>query len=125
MGLSLLFAFDIDTLIGPNVLPWTVLVVWLFGVASAAFSYMMSFLFTSNSNCQNMLIVFYVITGAMLKVIEFIMQVTTPDWSWLVHFYRIIPTFCLGDALWNLLLSTGLGVFVYECEIPGDCKPWD
>ncbi|CAM9972242.1 unnamed protein product, partial [Phaeothamnion confervicola] len=79
----------------------------LYGPAVAAFTYCLSFLFSSHTAAQNAILLLNFITGLALMVTSFVLALidrTRATNAWLKGLYRLFPGFCLGDGLAQLVL---------------------
>jgi ATP-binding cassette subfamily A (ABC1) protein 1 len=78
----------------------------LYGPSIAAFTYMWSFLFKSHSTAQNVMIIVYIFTGVLLAMVSFILDAidsTKGVNSKLKFLYRLLPNFCFGESIINLI----------------------
>ena len=78
-----------------------------FGPAVASFTYLSTFLFTSHSTAQNVILFQNFVTGLCLMITSFILGLfdsTRLINMQLKNMYRLFPGFCLGDGLIQLTL---------------------
>eukprot|EP01059_Diplonema_ambulator_P030974 TRINITY_DN5539_c0_g1_i6.p1 TRINITY_DN5539_c0_g1~~TRINITY_DN5539_c0_g1_i6.p1 ORF type:complete len:1865 (+),score=612.43 TRINITY_DN5539_c0_g1_i6:40-5595(+) len=83
----------------------TILLFLMYGVSSVVNSYAVSFLFATHTQAQTAVSIANFITGFVLVVAAFILDLieSTHDVNEvLMYFYRIIPSYCLGEGLINL-----------------------
>eukprot|EP01029_Cantina_marsupialis_P003977 TRINITY_DN139_c0_g3_i1.p1 TRINITY_DN139_c0_g3~~TRINITY_DN139_c0_g3_i1.p1 ORF type:complete len:1613 (-),score=439.95 TRINITY_DN139_c0_g3_i1:776-5008(-) len=79
------------------------IVVTVFGVAVAPFSYLLSWMFKNPSNAQSTMISFNFISGVALLLINYILfLLARPVQQILVFLFRLMPMFCLGEMLANI-----------------------
>ena len=116
-----LLVFDVTSLLGESV-GVTVLVLWLFCLAVAPFTYSMSFLFDSHSVAQNMTLLVNFFFSVLLLIAYIVMQInpsTSSLNSHLAFVYRLFPPFCLGEVMANLMVRDSRTAF----RTP--LGPWD
>jgi ATP-binding cassette subfamily A (ABC1) protein 3 len=84
-----------------------VAILLLFGPSVAAFTYWTSFVFTSHSTAQVMIMFFNFITGLCLGIVSFVL-INVPRTSaispQLRYIFRIFPAFCFSETLMLLAL---------------------
>ena len=107
----LIFAgFGVDILVGTSDKAiGTFLLLWLYSLAAVALSFFLSLPFDSHAAAIVAIACFNFVTGFCLVTASFIMSVTpsTADLNkQLVVFFRIFPTYNLGEGLLNLALSS-------------------
>jgi ATP-binding cassette subfamily A (ABC1) protein 3 len=107
----LIFAgFGVDILVGSSDKALgTFLLLWLYSLAAVALSFFLSLPFDSHAAAIVAIACFNFVTGFCLVTASFIMSVTpsTADLNkQLVVFFRIFPTYNLGEGLLNLALSS-------------------
>ena len=77
-----------------------------YGLSIIPFTYLLSFLFTSHSTAQNVMIMIYILGGILMTntAVALLFVPSTADISkhYLRHFFRLIPSFCLGDAIFYI-----------------------
>jgi len=118
ISILVLVIFDISKLVGDN-LGATSLAIFLFGFSVTGFGYAFSFLFKSPSSGQNAMIFFNFIFGVILVIVSFVLDLIPSTQSTnasLKYIYRIIPNYCLGDALMNLLFRDNV---IFWGRLPG------
>mmetsp|Transcript_331 Transcript_331/g.689 ORF Transcript_331/g.689 Transcript_331/m.689 type:complete len:1928 (+) Transcript_331:176-5959(+) len=94
--------FDIKSLIEGDNFQAVLYLFLLYGPAMAGFCYCCSFYFKSHTNAQIFVIFFSFLTGFLLAIAAFFMQIieSTRDINQtLIMFYRLIPGFCFGHGL--------------------------
>ena len=105
LTMSLFFAFDVEAYTMNEGLVATTLLLVLFGPASASFTYMVSFAFSTHSTAQNLILLFNFVSGLMLMITSFVLDTledTQEINQRLKWGYRLLPAFCLGDGLASL-----------------------
>jgi len=118
ISILVLVIFDITKLVGDN-LGATSLAIILFGFSVTGFGYCFSFIFKSPSSGQNAMIFFNFIFGVILVIVSFVLDLVPSTQSInkdLKYIYRIIPNYCLGDALMNLLFRDNV---LFWGRVPG------
>merc|ERR1719169_357155 len=83
----------------------TLLLFVIFGAASVSSSYIMSFGFESHSTAQNIVMLVNFICGFMLVLLAYILSIidsTKSAGKALRYFFRVIPSYCLGEGILNL-----------------------
>jgi ATP-binding cassette subfamily A (ABC1) protein 3 len=77
-----------------------------YGVSIIPFTYVLSFLFSSHSTAQNVMIMVYILGGIIMTntAVALYLVPSTKEISktYLRHFFRLIPSFCLGDAIFYI-----------------------
>jgi len=114
--LILIAAYGIEPLIKDNV-GATILGLILYGLSITSFSYMCSFLFDNNTTAQNVMLIFFILVGVFLVIANMILDIipsTKPANSRLKYLYRIFPSFCLGEAITNLMIRKSVTAFGSE-----------
>lgn len=105
LTMSLFFVFSVESYTMNEGLIATTLLLILFGPASASFTYMISFAFSTHSTAQNLILLFNFVSGLMLMITSFVLdtleetQEINQRLKWI---YRLLPAFCLGDGLASL-----------------------
>jgi len=107
LTLGLIWSFGIESYTkGDNA--WAVMLLFLlFGPAVSGFTYISSFLFSSHSTAQNIILFQNFLTGLCLMLTSFILglfESTRLVNMQLKGFYRLFPGFCLGDGLIQVTL---------------------
>ena len=95
----------------------------LYGVSAILSSYFMSFLFASHTTAQNAVMSFNFIAGFILVVVVSILRIidSTKDVAnVLTYFFRIVPSYCLGDGIINLSMRELVKTF----DSNSDNSPW-
>jgi len=124
LSVLLIAAFGVESLVSRENIGWTILSIVLYGVSCTSFTYMLTFLFKSHTSAQNLLLVVYLFTGGILEIVAIILQIipSTQDLmrNVLVYIFRLLPNFCLADALTNLITRTNpLVAHLNGCPITG------
>eukprot|EP00981_Chlorochromonas_danica_P003709 scaffold684_cov167-Ochromonas_danica.AAC.8 len=102
-------AYGIDAFVkgqGPGAL---ILALILYGPSTASLTYILSFLFKSHSTAQVSIMFFNFITGLCLMIVSFILTAIPSTQAvnvQLRYFFRLFPSFCLGDCFILLSLCT-------------------
>lgn len=127
LSLLLFQVFGIDSLMSTTNLPFTIICVMLYGTCCTSFTYMLSFMFKSHTSAQNLLLIIYLFTGGILFIVEIVLVVipSTQDLALnvLLYIFRILPNFCLADALSNLITRKNAAIWIQQgCPISG-CSP--
>jgi ATP-binding cassette subfamily A (ABC1) protein 3 len=103
--ITIMYAFGIEAYTKGSAASAVFALFLLYGSATAALTYLLSFLFVSHSSAQNVIMFFNFITGLCLMVISFVLS-TIPSTAELDlslrYFFRIFPSFCLGDGILQL-----------------------
>jgi ABC-type multidrug transport system ATPase subunit len=103
--MSLIYAFGIENYTHGDGGIACALLFLLFGPAVAGFTYISSFLFTSHSTAQNIVLFQNFVTGLCLMITSFVLSLidSTKEINMqLKWIYRLFPGFCLGDGLVQL-----------------------
>ena len=108
---SLIVGFNINELIGINS-GATVLSIILFGFSVIPFSYCCSFMFRNDTSAQNLMLVLFIVTGAVLLIASLALDQTTDSMirinNKLKYFYRIFPSYAFGESIANLMLRSSI-----------------
>ena len=94
----------------------------LYGLASTSLAYLCHFPFTNHSTSQNALMLANLICGVVLVIASQIMSQidsTKVVNSYLVHWYRLLPAYCLGEGLLNLSLPIEFFTLVLKVHVTG------
>ena len=106
-AIGLLYIFGVTAYITNDARLPTILLFLINGPATAAFTYMISYVFESHSTAQLIVMFLNFITGLGLMVVSFVLT-TIPNTSRIAvslrYVFRIFPAFCLGDGLAQLAL---------------------
>jgi len=129
LSVALIAIFGIHTLVADGNFGCLVVIVILYGVSVTSFTYMISFFFKSHTSAQNLTIVFYLFTGGILNIISLILglipSTTRLRNDVLVWIFRILPNFCLADALSNLITRETPFIWAAQGCPPEGCNPFD
>jgi ATP-binding cassette subfamily A (ABC1) protein 3 len=101
-----LHLYQVDQLIGENAVG-VALAILLFGLAVIPFNYLCSFLFKNHTTAQNMMLLFYILTGSLLLIVTWVMQqlpATAPIISGLQYIFRLIPSYAFGECMLEITL---------------------
>lgn len=107
----LILAFDIETFTDDSDdygAVWVLMI--LFGVAIAPFTYVTSFLFKSHATAQIITILFHFVCGSILPMVILTMYFfsSTRDVGKALRWvFRLVPSFCFGNGLFNV----GMDIF--------------
>lgn len=105
ISVIIIIAFGNPNFVGDN-FPVVIASFVLYGLSVIPFTYLLSFLFTSHSTAQNVMILLYLLGGTILSLVAFALYMipSTRDLNntYLRHLFRILPNFCLGDAIFYL-----------------------
>jgi len=126
LALIILAVFDISTLVGSNVLP-TMLGMVFYTTSILTFTYCLSFLFDNHASAQNVMLLVYILTGTVLLVINTVLPNidSARDINKVLQFfYRLLPNFCLGELVFNLMTREasqlqGRSSGLWDMEISG------
>ncbi|KAJ1408914.1 ABC-2 family transporter protein-domain-containing protein, partial [Ochromonadaceae sp. CCMP2298] len=105
--LLVLYIFDVKSFITGDAATATTGLLLLYGPATAALTYALSFLFVSHSTAQIAIMFFHFVTGLILSVVSFVLTSitsTAPAALSLRYLFRVFPSFCLGDGILLLAL---------------------
>jgi len=83
----------------------TLVLFMLYGTGGVGSSYIMSFAFDSHSTAQNIVMLVNFICGFMLVLLAYILSIidsTKDAGEVLRYFFRVIPSYCLGEGILNL-----------------------
>ena len=100
--IAVLFAYSLDAYTKGESGIATSLVFLMYGPSIASFTYLISYLFTSHSTAQLMVMMFNFITGLCLMIVAFILPLIEQSQGVAVplrYLFRLFPSFCLGDSL--------------------------
>eukprot|EP01062_Namystynia_karyoxenos_P054875 TRINITY_DN4545_c1_g2_i1.p1 TRINITY_DN4545_c1_g2~~TRINITY_DN4545_c1_g2_i1.p1 ORF type:complete len:2056 (+),score=688.77 TRINITY_DN4545_c1_g2_i1:111-6278(+) len=98
----------------PEVAGATILLFLFYGASSIAASYLSSFLFSTHSQAQTVVMIVNFITGFILVIGSNILDLidSTKDANkTLKYFYRLVPSYCLGDGIIALGMRQLLSIF--------------
>jgi len=126
LALIIIAAFDLKTLIGANVVP-VILAMILYTSSICVFTYCLSFLFDNHASAQNVMLLIYILTGTILLVVNSVLSIidSTRDINRHLKFiYRLVPNFCFGELIGNLMTRTSALVHggqksAWDMEISG------
>jgi ATP-binding cassette subfamily A (ABC1) protein 3 len=117
------YAYGNENFVGDN-FQVICLQFFLYGLAVIPFTYCCSFLFSSHSTAQNVMILVYVVGGVMLTMVDFALSQidSTRDANnqYIRHLFRLIPNFCLGDTIFWMSLRSILRMGKWDLDISGN-----
>jgi ABC-type multidrug transport system ATPase subunit len=108
LSMVILFLYDMQALISPKVVMYTVLAFWLFQLSVAPFVYCFSFFFDSHNAAQNLTLLLGFFLSVILLIASLIMSQlpsTGPSDRYLRWLYRFFPPFSFGEALITITLQ--------------------
>eukprot|EP00599_Poterioochromonas_sp_BG-1_P016760 CAMPEP_0173165656 /NCGR_PEP_ID=MMETSP1105-20130129/21518_1 /TAXON_ID=2985 /ORGANISM="Ochromonas sp., Strain BG-1" /LENGTH=1579 /DNA_ID=CAMNT_0014086689 /DNA_START=11 /DNA_END=4746 /DNA_ORIENTATION=+ len=120
--IAIMYAYKIDAYTKGDAAGAVVALLLLYGPATAGMSYLLSYFFSSHSTAQVAVMFFNFITGLCLMVVAFVLSLvgSTQDISnQLRYFFRLFPSFCLGDGILQLTLCTGGNDCVLLTQLDG------
>jgi ATP-binding cassette subfamily A (ABC1) protein 3 len=102
-------------------------VIWinffLCGLAIIPFTYCCSFLFTSHSTSQNVMIMIYLIGGMGLTILSIVLyqfeSTRNVNDTVLRYLFRLHPSFCVADTVFYLSLRTFLNLSQWDLRVSG------
>lgn len=97
--------YGIDSVTGTNS-GATILGIILYGLSVIPFSYMLSFLFLDSTSAQNISLILFILTGALLNIASSALSIISSTQNAnkvLKFFWRLFPPFCLGEVFGNLM----------------------
>lgn len=105
LGAAIVYGFGNPNFVGEN-FPVVVVNFLLYGASVIPFTYVWSFLFSSHSTAQNVMIVVYIFGGIIMLSVSvalyFIPSTREANSSYIRHLFRIIPNFCMADTMFWL-----------------------
>jgi len=113
MCIIVFYILDIKQLTGDN-LGATIIILLLYAFSIAPFTYFASFAFTSHVTAQNVLLLVYIMAGGILQVVSIVLDLisaTRDANTVLKYFYRLMPSFCFGEAFASLIVRES--AFIY------------
>jgi ATP-binding cassette subfamily A (ABC1) protein 3 len=116
MGLLCLLIFricSIPQLIDSNT-GGVFLAIVLYGLSICPFNYMASFCFTESTSAQNTMLLFYIFSGALLLIATIVMGFISSTMTavyYIKFFCRLIPSYCFGESIANIIARGTLDVF--------------
>jgi ABC-type multidrug transport system ATPase subunit len=118
LSIVLVAAFNVQELIEGESLAATILLFVLYGISVAAFTYCLSYLFTSHATAQIVVLVLNLLCMILL-IASFIMQQidsTCDADRGLRYIYRFLPGYSLGNGLLQLSLLKQLAFLNTDCS---------
>jgi ATP-binding cassette subfamily A (ABC1) protein 3 len=107
--IAIMYAYGIEAYTKGPAASAIVVLVLLYGPATAAFTYIISFLFVSHSTAQVAVMFFNFVTGLCLMVVSFVLTTipsTSEDNLKLRYIFRLFPSYCIGDGIAQLALCS-------------------
>eukprot|EP00756_Hemistasia_phaeocysticola_P014714 Hpha_TRINITY_DN15354_c1_g6::TRINITY_DN15354_c1_g6_i1::g.90491::m.90491/K05643/ABCA3; ATP-binding cassette, subfamily A (ABC1), member 3 len=106
----------------------TITLFTLYGAAAVTTSYVLSFVFASHTAAQNAVMAFNVVCGFLLVIAAQLLDLfdTTKDVNHVLKFfYRLVPSYCLGEGIISLsiLPLQGIANDAFGYDLPGS-SPW-
>jgi ABC-type multidrug transport system ATPase subunit len=122
-SIALLYAFDVKAYIGSN-LPATLTVFVLYGAASIALTYVLSFAFKDQNNALLACIALYAVSGFILFFVSWIMSLfpsTTDVDKNLRYIYMISPQYSFAMALYEIFFNDAAKLYssAFDTECAG------
>ena len=105
ISLAIFKAYAIDALTG-DAAGVLLLCALLYAMAIISFTYCVSFLFKKASTAQNIMLMVYIFSGAILLIASIVMDIipsTKGINRKMKYFYRIVPSYAFGECLINLM----------------------
>eukprot|EP00919_Chromeraceae_sp_WS-2016_P045866 GHVR01109062.1.p1 GENE.GHVR01109062.1~~GHVR01109062.1.p1 ORF type:complete len:1632 (+),score=425.06 GHVR01109062.1:892-5787(+) len=121
LTIILMFIFNVSTLIGPDHIGGTVCLLVVHGFSVSALTYCLQFLFSNHTTAQNLLLMFYILTGSVLMVGSFVLQLIGTETlalhdDILIWIFYLFPNFALARGLGNIVLLKQ--PFVWKGDFP-------
>eukprot|EP00457_Paulinella_chromatophora_P000142 gb/GEZN01000142.1/.p1 GENE.gb/GEZN01000142.1/~~gb/GEZN01000142.1/.p1 ORF type:complete len:1985 (+),score=306.96 gb/GEZN01000142.1/:58-6012(+) len=96
----------------------------IFNISVSMFAYLLSFMFSSSSSAEATLRMIFVVTGPMLMMVDIILRnsdiVTDLENNVLVFIWRLLPTFCFSNSVYNIMiLQENGGETPWSMEVTG------
>ena len=115
--------YDISQLIDANT-GATVMALLLYALSVIPFSAFCSFLFSSPTSAQNIMLITYILVGAFLLIASLVLDIISSTHSInqkLKYVYRLLPTFCFSESIANIIdrqsptyFGTPQSLFAYD-----------
>ncbi|KAJ9460711.1 ABC transporter A family member 1 [Diplonema papillatum] len=126
LAYTLFFLDNRKELIGGwDVFSASFILFFLYGLSTITNSYLLSFLFTSHTAAQNAVMIFNFIAGFILviaaQILGFIDSAKDANHV-LKYFYRLVPSYCLGEGIINLSTRDLIETLDLKDETP---SPYD
>ena len=105
--------YDIKELIGSNV-GATIVALLLYGLSIVPFSAFCSFLYSSPTTAQNTMLIFYILTSCFLLIVSIVLGIipSTQNIATSLRFlFRLLPSYCLGEAVAFLITRSSVTAF--------------
>ncbi|KAJ9453785.1 ABC transporter A family member 1 [Diplonema papillatum] len=129
LAYALFFLDDRKELIGGlDVFFATFILFFLYGLSTITNSYFLSFLFTSHTAAQNSVMIFNFIAGFVLVIAAQILDLidSTKDANEVLkYFFRLVPSYCLGEGIINLSMRNLLSTLGVEEGTTPSAFDWD
>jgi ATP-binding cassette subfamily A (ABC1) protein 3 len=95
----------------------------LYGLSVIPFTYCLSFLFTSHSTAQNVMILVYIVGGIVLTMVGFALyqidSTREANDRYIRHLFRLVPNYCLGDSIFYLSVRGFVQRGAWDMKITG------
>lgn len=104
LAIIVMYIYQVQNLIGENFGAFFLLLIF-YAISIPPFTYVASFLFTNHSTAQNVLVMVYILSGAILLIVSVVLDIipSTRDANKTIKFFfRLIPNFCLGNGIAEL-----------------------
>uniref|UniRef100_A0A0G4HPX1 ABC transporter domain-containing protein n=1 Tax=Chromera velia CCMP2878 TaxID=1169474 RepID=A0A0G4HPX1_9ALVE len=103
-----LAAFGVDELVSSETIGATILLFLLYGMSIASFTYSIQFIFNNHTTAQNLLLIFYIMSGSFLMILSFILSILPSTREVhddvLIYIFYLFPCFSLVKGMTNLVL---------------------
>eukprot|EP00388_Colpodella_angusta_P003919 GDKJ01013442.1.p1 GENE.GDKJ01013442.1~~GDKJ01013442.1.p1 ORF type:complete len:2069 (-),score=472.48 GDKJ01013442.1:1176-6494(-) len=125
--LTLIFmgVFGSDLVIAVN-FGWTLFLLIAYAWCAAGSTYLLSFLFESHVTAQNVLSILYILTGAILLMVSWILEILPSTKNIykdvLQWIFYLFPNFCLARGLANVIMHNQPSFWNGRTMSPGDLE---
>jgi len=119
MALIIPAIYDISSLLNGNNGAYF-LAILMYGLSVPIFTYALSILWDKHIAAQNVMLLVYIFSGAILLIVSIVLDIVPSTQSTnkvLKFFYRLLPNFCFGEAV--------AGMIVRETSVVGVKGLWD
>jgi ATP-binding cassette subfamily A (ABC1) protein 3 len=118
--------YDLGTLIGSNS-GATILSMILYSASITSFTYCLSFLFDNHASAQNVMLLLYIVTGAVMGIVVYILSIipsTQSAGKALRYIFRFIPNYAFSEVMQNQMTRTSPLIFghsrtLWDMDITG------
>mmetsp|Transcript_17002 Transcript_17002/g.34417 ORF Transcript_17002/g.34417 Transcript_17002/m.34417 type:complete len:1751 (-) Transcript_17002:590-5842(-) len=123
LTMAVFAGFGLDALVGENS-GAMILNIILYVISISAFTYVFSFCFSNANTAQNVMLLIYFTTGAMLAIASDVLDNigSTADINkQLKYMYRLTPSFCFAECVINLLRRerNGRSLDIWDMDVTG------